>query len=311
MRLRHRLIPYIYTMNYQCHEELKPTVVPVYYYYPMTPEAYEYRNQYFFGTELMIQPMVHPTDPETGLTVEHTWIPAGIWTDAYCGRVYDGGQNGKHAVLCRPIEQEGVLVKAGGIVPLAKHIKHDHSLKNPEIMELYVFPGNSNEYILFEDSGEGFDYKKGVHLNTTFTLHWSDNRAIFTVKPEGDFSVIPQIRKYHIHFRGFGNNIQIQSSEEYESFYDEENRTWTLRCSGTDSRREIEIILTGQLIAADSNLSQRAFDFLDKIQGSISMKKALYQCFEHAESKEKIIAEIISLEPPKAWEQALLEMISC
>lgn len=311
LRLRHQLLPYIYTMNYECHEKLKPAIVPVYYYYSMIPDAYEYRNQYFFGTELMIQPMVHPTDPETGMTAEHTWIPAGIWTDIYSGRIYHGGKKGKHAVLCRPIDQEGVLAKAGGIIPLAKHVPHNNSIANPETLEVYVFPGGNNEYILFEDSGEGFSYKKGQRLDTKFALSWSNDRAIFTVEPKGDFSVIPQIRKYNIHFRGFGNHLKIQASEKYESVYELKNQTLTLTCLETDPRRKIQITLSGQLTATNDNLTQQAFDFLDRIQGSITMKKALYQCFENASSKEEIITGIMALEPPKAWQQALLEIISC
>ena len=105
--------------------------------------------------------------------------------------------------------------------------------------------------------------------------------------------------------------MKIQASEKYESVYELKNQTLTLTCLETDPRRKIQITLSGQLTATNDNLTQQAFDFLDRIQGSITMKKALYQCFENASSKEEIITGIMALEPPKAWQQALLEIISC
>lgn len=52
-----------------------PVVVPAYYYFPMEEGSYVCRNEYFFGTELLVQPMVHPTDPETGYTTENHGYP--------------------------------------------------------------------------------------------------------------------------------------------------------------------------------------------------------------------------------------------
>ena len=53
LRLRHSLLPYLYTMNVATHEQGLPLVQPLYYHYPNEEDAYEGKNQYFFGSELM------------------------------------------------------------------------------------------------------------------------------------------------------------------------------------------------------------------------------------------------------------------
>lgn len=310
LRLRHRMLPYIYTMNYQCHEELVPVVVPAYYHYPMEMSSYQYRNEYFFGSELLVQPMVHPTDPETGCTSEHTWIPAGIWTDFYTGAVYHGGACGKHQVICRPIDRQGVLAKPGAIVPMAVCEKGDHGTGNPETLEIYIFPGGDNHYVMFEDEGDGFAYEHGVCLKTEMELNWEAEKAVFRLRPEGDLSVIPSDRQYVLHFRGFQNTEKIAASESYEKAYDPANRTMTLRFAKKPAGRELEVTLEGALLWDNHDLTERAFAFLDRVQGSTVMKKALYQCFVNGESPEEIISGIMGLNPPESWKHALLEMIA-
>ena len=56
LRLRHKLVPYLYTMNYRAWKEDTPIVVPMYYDYPETVfwGKNQAPNQYFFGSELMV-----------------------------------------------------------------------------------------------------------------------------------------------------------------------------------------------------------------------------------------------------------------
>lgn len=311
LRLRHRLLPYIYTMNYQCHTELVPAVVPVYYHDPMCADSYRYINEYFFGTELLVQPMVHPVDAETRRTSETAWIPAGLWTDFYTGAVYHGGEHGKHQTLTRAIEQQGVLAKPGAIIPMAQIENGNNAIDNPEVLEIYIFPGAENCYRMFEDAGDGFEYEQGVCLKTSMQLKWEKNRAEFRLVSEGDFSVIPKIRKYVLHFRGFNPVTSISVSEEFEKSYDLQTHTLTLELKGEDPFRQICAELKGDLVYDKSDLKERAFVFLDRIQGSMSLKKSIYQCFQSAADSSELISDILALDPPESWKNALLEMITC
>ncbi len=311
LRLRHRMLPYLYTMNYQCHNELTPVVVPVYYHYPAEAGSYQYRNEYFFGDQLLVQPMVHPADKETGRTAEKTWLPGGIWTDVYNGTCYQGGKSGRHMVLTRPIEYQGVLAKAGAIVPMADISEMGNDTGNPEQLEIYVFPGADNRYELYEDAGEGFDFENGAFLKTEIRLQWQEEKAALYIRPSGDLSVIPDRRRYIVSFRGFADPERIAATEEFEKRYDKNTRTLTLALKGTDPSREIRIELQGTALCGDSGLKDRVFAVLDSFQGSIKMKENIYRCLQKDYSGTELLSEIMALEPPESWRQVLTELITC
>ena len=60
LRLRHRLMPYLYTMNYRASESAEPMIMPMYYKHPEAAEAYEAANQYYFGSEMIVAPITAP-----------------------------------------------------------------------------------------------------------------------------------------------------------------------------------------------------------------------------------------------------------
>lgn len=70
LQLRHRLIPYLYTMNYVAATEAIPLVRPVYYEHPRENPcvvgSYEYKRQFFFGSELLVIPISARTDYASG-----------------------------------------------------------------------------------------------------------------------------------------------------------------------------------------------------------------------------------------------------
>ncbi|CMY79953.1 glycosyl hydrolase%2C family 31 [Streptococcus pneumoniae] len=74
------MIPYLYTMNVKTHEEGAPLISPIYYFYPENDESYNVPNQYFFGTELMVAPIVEKMDLTFQSAKVDVWFPEGEWT---------------------------------------------------------------------------------------------------------------------------------------------------------------------------------------------------------------------------------------
>lgn len=75
LKLRHKLVPYLYTMNRRASRAGLPLVQPMYYLEPEREETYEVPNNYYFGTEMMVSPITDKLDPVTGLAGAKTWIP--------------------------------------------------------------------------------------------------------------------------------------------------------------------------------------------------------------------------------------------
>lgn len=62
LRLRHRMIPYLHTMNWRASRTGLPLVEPMYWGSPDIDAAYHVPNEYMFGTELLAAPITEPMD---------------------------------------------------------------------------------------------------------------------------------------------------------------------------------------------------------------------------------------------------------
>ncbi|MBQ6872896.1 MAG: DUF5110 domain-containing protein [Clostridia bacterium] len=197
LRLRHKLLPYIYTMNYRTHTQCRAICEPMYYAYPEDENAYNCRNEFFFGTELIVAPITEHTSEKTNLAGVNVWIPEGRYTDIFTGRIYKGNQFVK---MYRDIEYIPVLAKEGAIIPMSEN-DTVNDCSNPETLELLVYRGN-NTFTLYEDDGETLSYRDGEYLKTSFTVCEEGNRVSFRItKAEGVETVVPERRSFVVKFK--------------------------------------------------------------------------------------------------------------
>lgn len=207
LRLRHQLFPYIYTMNYRCHTELAPLVQPMYYSHPKCGAAYHVPNQFWFGTELMVAPITTADDHITHLGKVDAWLPDGEWFDFFNGMRYSG-LGGRMITLCRPMTAMPVFAKAGAIIPMANYT--DNRLYNSADMDVLVFPGADNTFVMYEDAGDGHEFETGAFCQTKMQLSWGE-QARFVIEPAcGQQNLIPAVRKWNIHLRGFHKSAAVK-----------------------------------------------------------------------------------------------------
>lgn len=205
LRFRHKLFPYLYTMNLRNHEELIPLVQPIYYQYPEREEAYEIKNQYFFGSELMVSPITEKTDPVSLMAKTKVWIPKGLWFDFFRGDVYS---EDKVYTVYRTLHEMPVFAKAGAIVPLYQ--EYSNKLKPVEDLQVIVFAGADNTFTLYEDSGDGYEYQNGEFLKTVMNFVWGEQPRFELSPIKNDFDVGVEKRNWTITFRGFDENVKFE-----------------------------------------------------------------------------------------------------
>lgn len=195
LNLRHKLIPYIFSMNHRCHRDGIALCEPMYYSYPNDKNAYNVANQYMFGSELMVCPITSPQNKEVGMGSVEVWIPDGEYTDIFTLQKYSGSQM---LTLNRELYTIPVLAKAGAVIPLSADSGNDSS--NPQKLEVWVFKGN-HEFVMYEDNGKT-DFAEHT-AKTVFknTFDEKTNTAKLTIEVEGDLSVIPENRQYQICFK--------------------------------------------------------------------------------------------------------------
>ncbi|MFE7404826.1 TIM-barrel domain-containing protein [Isoptericola sp. NPDC057559] len=197
LRLRHRLVPYLHTMNHRAAAGT-PLVRPMYHLEPHRQEAYGVPNEYAFGSELLVAPVVTPRSRESLLSRTRAWLPAGRWTDVVTGAVYGGD---RHVDLHRPIESVPVLLRDGGILPLAAPSERD-ATRNPTALEVLVAPGASGHLDLAEDAeDDAAGPGDGAGPAARTPLAWDRDRRELTVGAvTGRGDVVPAEREWTVTF---------------------------------------------------------------------------------------------------------------
>jgi alpha-glucosidase (family GH31 glycosyl hydrolase) len=90
LRLRHRLVPYLYSMNRRASREGEPLIQPIYYEEPYYDEAYGVPNEYYFGSQMICCPVTKPLDKTAQAAPFRAWLPGGLWFDFFTGKSYSG-----------------------------------------------------------------------------------------------------------------------------------------------------------------------------------------------------------------------------
>lgn len=196
LKLRHRLVPYVYNAYYRSFSEGRPVCEPMYYKYPARKEAYKVPNQYYFGSEMIVCPITRPSCKRTGLASVKAWLPEGKFTDIFTGEVYEGGG---FITLTRSIDKIPVLAKAGAIIPFSNNEGNDVSL--PKSLDVFVYSGNGS-YSLYEDDGVSEQYREGVFAKTPMSLEKTEKGLRFTLNAvTGSVSLVPPLREYNVFFK--------------------------------------------------------------------------------------------------------------
>ena len=196
LRLRHKLIPYIYSANYRTHAFGEPICMPMYYRYDRD-EAYKVKNQYIFGSQLLVAPITRPADKRFNLSKVDVWLPEGRWTDIFNGRVYRGG---RWVRMHRDLDSIPVLAPEGAIVPMY-HDSRTNDLSLSQELEIHLWRGNGS-FELYEDDGESRSYENGEYVKTKFTLEENGTSIRLTITPPTDSKgLLPEERVMHLKFR--------------------------------------------------------------------------------------------------------------
>lgn len=152
LRLRHRLIPYLHTMNVRAAREGLPLVQPMYWAYPEREEAYQFANQFLFGSELLVAPITTPQDPKARRSQVRAWFPPGRYVDIFTGTAYDGD---RELWLNRPLASYPVFAREGAIIPLDGASEPANGGNDPSEIEVLIVVGADGDFELVEDNGHG------------------------------------------------------------------------------------------------------------------------------------------------------------
>lgn len=161
--MKYKLMPYIYAQAKLCTEKGLPMVRALFVEYPDDPGAWLVEDQYLFGADILVAPMM-----EAG-TERNVYLPKGNWIDYQSGKTYQQGWNVIEAGKIPAI----ILVREGAVIPHAQLAQSTDKINWSDI-ELKVYgdkekatgfvclpSDNKLTDIILTKSGSNYQLEKG------------------------------------------------------------------------------------------------------------------------------------------------------
>lgn len=105
--MKYKLMPYVYAQAKDCSERGLPMVRALLVEFPDDPGAWFVEDEYMFGSQILVAPML-----ETGKS-RTVYLPRGKWIDYQTGKVYEGGYQTIPTAEIPCV----ILVKDGSLIP--------------------------------------------------------------------------------------------------------------------------------------------------------------------------------------------------
>ncbi len=227
VQLRYAMFPYIYTAAREAYDTGVSMCRPLYYDHPEDANAYKYEDEYMFGNDILVAPIVTPADADK--TVRRTvWLPEGKWWNVCRSKMMDG-----NVTFTDTYGQEDIpyFYKAGSIIvnnPPQKSVT-----TKAQTLILKVVPGADGSYYLYEDEGDTELYKDGVFSRTEFTQTRNAQSVTLNIGARtGVYPGMPDERAYRAECIGSEKpeRVLINGNEAASGTwsYDSDNRTVTV-----------------------------------------------------------------------------------
>ena len=205
IRLRYRLIPYLYSTAWQVTSNNDSYLRPLFSDFAADKRVWNMGDEFMFGRSILAAPILDPQyteekiireDAMTGWNREKVknegvksekldwtevktatkYLPKGAqWYDFWTNKLYKGGQT---VTLETTLDRVPMFVRAGSILPLGPEMQYVGE-KAWDNLELRVYPGADGSFTLYEDEGDNYNYERGVYCTITFV--WNDKARTLTI----------------------------------------------------------------------------------------------------------------------------------
>ena len=223
IRLRYRLIPYLYSTAWQVTSNNDSYMRPLFADFAADKKVWNMTDEFMFGHSILACPIVDPQyteekvirtnamtgwdrndvrgQKEDGRSVDWAavktavkYLPKGaVWYDFWTNKSFKGGQS---VTLETQLDRVPMFVRAGSILPLGPEMQYVGE-KAWDNLEIRVYPGANGSFVLYEDEGDNYNYEKGVY--STITFSWNDKARKLTIGArKGEFPGMLKSRKFMV-----------------------------------------------------------------------------------------------------------------
>ncbi len=239
IRLRYRLLPYLYSTAWQVTSNNDSYMRPLFSDFASDKKVWNMNDEFMFGRSILAAPIVDPqyteekiirTDAMTGWdrqdvrskkddgrSVDWTatksavkYLPKGaMWYDFWTNKAYKGGRS---ITLETTFDRVPMFVRAGSILPLGPEMQYVGE-KAWDNLELRVYPGADGRFVLYEDEGDNYNYEKGMY--SVIQFGWNDKKHTLTIGArKGEYPGMLQTRTFTVVWPdGTSKTVNYQGQE--------------------------------------------------------------------------------------------------
>jgi len=209
IKLRYRLLPYIYAASWDVTKNQSSMMRALVMDFASDKHALNLNDEYMFGKSILVAPVtqamyVNKENPATEnfsvIKGKETYLPAGTeWYDFWTGKKLPGGEKN---TMETPLDVIPLYVKAGAILPIGPDVQYA-TQKRWDDLEIRVYPGANGKFVLYEDENDNYNYEKGAY--STITFSWDEAKKVLTIGDRaGTFPGMLTERKFNIVLMGEG-----------------------------------------------------------------------------------------------------------
>lgn len=219
IKLRYRLLPYLYTLAHEAHRTGAPLLRPLFFDFPNDPATFHRHDQVMVGPDMMVTPIYHP-----GNDYRMVYLPAGVWYDFWSGKHYDGpAQLTVHA----PLGRIPLWVRGGAVLPLG-NVRRSTTEPLSELT-LMVFPAGASEGGWIEDDGETLAFEQGEIAETRVTVRAEPSQVTVRVAArQGTFQPHPRHLTLQLHTVEYPTTLTFDGVEQEAWTWEDELRAAVL-----------------------------------------------------------------------------------
>ena len=151
IRLRYRLMPYLYATFVRATETGAPVQRPLVFDYQYDATVRDIDDQFLLGPDLLVAPVT-----TAGSTARQLYLPEGCWYDWHTGEQLAGAA---FVLTPTPMDRIPLYARGGAVIPMWPEAPPSTAGYHPTVIELHLFvPADDETHrsLLQEDDGLTF-----------------------------------------------------------------------------------------------------------------------------------------------------------
>ena len=193
VKLRYRLMPYIYSLSIENSLTGMPIMRPMFFEDETNLSLIDEKDSYFYGDSLLVAPVT-----EQGARSVDVNLPSGPWFNFWNDKRYQGSQK---VTVEAPLTQTPVLVRAGAFIPMVDAVQStkDYNTKN---LTLHYYADDSVKSAtstMYNDDGKDPKSLANNSFETlSFTATQIDKQLNIELQRNGQYAEMPAQRTVNL-----------------------------------------------------------------------------------------------------------------